>query len=112
MSRPPFVPTEEQRRTVKTFSAYGIKQEAIARVLRMRSLKTLKKHFGEELELGDIEAVAQVAQTDFQMAKSGKFPVSTINFLNKRRRWLVDPDLDARPVVAPEFVVVVEKKAA
>ena len=74
MARPKFVPTDEQRRTVKSLSAYGIKQEGIARVLRFRSPKTLKKHFREELSLGEIEAVAQVAQTHYQMAKSGKYP--------------------------------------
>ena len=31
MARPKFVPTEEQRRTVKSLAAYGIKQEGIAR---------------------------------------------------------------------------------
>jgi hypothetical protein len=53
MARPTFIPTEEQRRTVKSLSAYGIKQEGIARVLGIRSPKTLKKHFREELILGE-----------------------------------------------------------
>jgi hypothetical protein len=110
MARPKFVPTEEQKRTVKSMSAYGIKQEGIARVLRFRSPKTLRKHFREELTLGEIEAVAQVAQTHYQMARSGKYPASTIHFLDKRRRWLVD-HLETGPVAVPEFVVV-EKEAA
>ena len=110
MARPKFVPTEEQKRTVKSMSAYGIKHEGIARVLRFRSPKTLRKHFGEELILGEIEAVAQVAQAHFQMAKSGKYPASTIHFLEKRRRWMEDPS-EAGPVAAPEFVVM-EKEAA
>ena len=92
-------------------SAYGIKQEGIARVLRFRSPKTLRKHFREELTLGEIEAVAQVAQTHYQMARSGKYPASTIHFLDTRRRWLEDHS-EVGPELAPEFVVVVEKEAA
>jgi hypothetical protein len=112
MARPTFIPTEEQRRTVKSLSAYGIKQEGIARVLGIRSPKTLKKHFREELILGEIEAVAQVAQTHYQMAKSGKHPVSTIRFLDKRQRWLDVQGLETRPAAIPDFVVVLDKKAA
>jgi hypothetical protein len=113
MARPKFVPTEEQRRTVKALAAYGIKQEGIARVVRLRSAKTLRKHFREDLILGEIEAVAQVAQTHFQMAKSGKHPRSTIHFLERRQRWLDVQSLENRPAAAiPDFVVVEDKEAA
>jgi hypothetical protein len=111
MARPNFVATDEQRRTVKSMAAYGIKQEGIARVLHFRSPKTLRKHFSEELILGEIEAVAQVAQTHYQMAKSGKYPASTIHFLEKRRRWM-ENDSATEAVVTPEFVVVIQKEAA
>lgn len=110
MSKPKFVPTEEQRRTVKSMAAYGIKQEGIARVLHFRSPKTLRKHFREELDLGEIEGVAQVAQTHYQMARSGKYPASTIHFLEKRRRWMEESS-ETGPVAVPEFVVM-EKEAA
>jgi hypothetical protein len=112
MARPKFVPTEEQRRTVKSLAAYGIKQEGIAHVLGLRSLKTLRKHFREDLTLGEIEGVAQVAQTHYQMAKSGKHAVSTIHFLEKRQRWLEVQTTETRPAAIPDFVVVLEKKAA
>lgn len=112
MARPKFVPTEEQRRTVKSLSAYGIKQEGIARVLHLRSPKTLRKHFPEELILGAIEAVAQVSQTHYQMAKSGKHPASTMHFLDKRQRWLDVQIAETRPAAIPDFVVVLDKKAA
>jgi hypothetical protein len=110
MSKPKFVPTEEQRHTVKSMAAYGIKQEGIARVLRFRSPKTLRKHFREELDLGEIEGVAQVAQTHYQMARSGKYPASTIHFLEKRRRWMEEPS-ETGPAAVLEFVVM-EKEAA
>ena len=50
MSRPKFVPTEEQRRTAKSLAAFGLNQEAIAHMLELRSPKTLRKHFLKELE--------------------------------------------------------------
>jgi len=112
MARPQFKPTEEQRRTVKSLSAFGIKHEGIARVLGLRSPKTLRKHFREELTLGEIEGVAQVSQTHYQMAKSGKHAASTIHFLEKHPRWLDVQNIENQPVVAPDFVVVLEKKAA
>ena len=112
MARPKFIPTEEQRRTVKSLSAYGIKHEGIARMIGLRSPKTLRKHFREELTLGAIEAVAQVAQTHYQMAKSGKYPVSTIHYIDKHQRWLEAQTLEAAPAAIPEFLVVLEKKVA
>jgi hypothetical protein len=98
MSRPKFEPTEEQRLMVKSLSAYGIKQEAIARRVGLRSTKSLRKHFRDELDLGAIEAVAQVSQVLYQMARSGKHPAATIHFLTTRTRLL---DLGVRPVDDP-----------
>jgi len=63
MSRPRFIPTDEQRRTVKLMSAYGIKQEEIATMVGLRSTKSLRKHFRRELDRGAIEATAQLVRT-------------------------------------------------
>jgi hypothetical protein len=46
------------------------------------------------------------------MAKSGKYPVSTIHFLEKRQRWLDVQDLETRPAAVPDFIVSFEKEAA
>jgi hypothetical protein len=70
MARPSFARTEERRRFVKSMAAYGIRQEDMAVVLGLRSVKTLRKHFSKELERGRIEANCQVAQTLFDMATS------------------------------------------
>ncbi len=111
MSRPKFVPTEEQRRTAKSLAAFGLNQEAIAHMLEC-SPKTLRKHFLKELELGDIEAVAQVAQAHYKMAKSEKDPRSTNYFLEKRQRWLNVQSVEKRPAATPDFVVMQDKEAA
>jgi hypothetical protein len=112
MARPKFVPTKEQRLTVKSLSAYGIKQEGIARMVGLRSPKTLRKHFPQEIILGAIEAAAQVSQTYYQMAKSGKHPAATIHWLDTRKHWLDFQSLETRPAATPDFVVAVEKEAA
>jgi hypothetical protein len=96
---------------VKSLAAYAIKHEGIARMIGLRSVKTLRKHFREELVLGLFEAVAQVCQTHYQMARSGKHAACTIDFLNRRARYL-DVHMETEPAATPDFVVTVEKKAA
>jgi len=63
MPRPKLNPTEEQRRKVKILSACGTPHEKIAEAMGIRSPKTLRKHFREELDLGALEANAKVAST-------------------------------------------------
>jgi hypothetical protein len=63
MARPRFIPTAEQRRIVRSMAAYGIRQEEIARYVGLRSDKTLRNHFREELDRAAPEANAQVAQS-------------------------------------------------
>jgi hypothetical protein len=60
MPRPKLNPTDEQRQLAKHLSAVGIPQEKIALKLAIRSPKTLRKHFRNELDLGAIEADANV----------------------------------------------------
>jgi hypothetical protein len=112
MARPKFVPTEFQRRTVKSLTAIGINHEGIARLVGLRSPKTLRKHFREELILGEIEGVAQIAQTLYNIAKSGKDSRTTIHFLERRQRWLNVQSLENRPAAIPDFVVMQDKEAA
>jgi hypothetical protein len=112
MPRPKFKPTEEQRRMVKSMSAYGVRQEDIGKVVGLRSPKTLRKHFREELTQGSINAVARVGQTLYQMATSGKHVVATIFFLKSRGGWRDVSTKEAPPAVIPDFVVALEKKAA
>ncbi len=109
MARPQFVPTDEQRNIVKALSAYGMKQEGIILMLHLRSTKTLRKYFREELLLGDIEGVAQVAKTHQQMAKSGKHPTVTIDFMKRRPRWLETPPSETLPAADRDFVIIIDK---
>ena len=77
MPRPSFKPTAEQRKTVKSLAAIGLRQEQIATFIGIRSTKTLRKHLRKELSRGEAEATASVAAAAYQMAQSGKYPAMT-----------------------------------
>jgi hypothetical protein len=106
MPRPKLKPTQEQRSQVKSFAAFGIPHEDIAKVIGIKSPKTLRKHFRQELDLGAIEANARVAQALIKMATSGKCPAATIFFLKSRARWTEQPAPEPALIRLPDFVVV------
>jgi hypothetical protein len=111
MPRARLKPTDEQRNRVKSLSAYGTEPEDIARFLHI-SEATLLKYYGEELFRGRFEANAKVGQALLQMATSGEMPAATIFYSKPRLGWRESQSADARPAAAPDFVVVLEKKAA
>lgn len=86
MGAPPFSPTDEQRRTVRAMSGFGIPQADIATLLDIDD-KTLRKHFRRELDRGSIEATVKVAQTLFQMATSGQNTAAAIFWMKARAGW-------------------------
>src|SRR5580704_12467723 len=105
MARPRFVPDAEQGRKVRAMAALGIRQEEIALILGLRSPKTLRRHFREELDRAAPEANARVAQTLFQQATSGNNTTATIFWLKSRAGWHEHPVSTPRPVELPPFLV-------
>lgn len=87
MPRPKLIPTDEQRRKVRSMAAVGMPHDEIALLLNIRSPKTLRKYFRPELDRGATEANAAVAGTLFQMAKSGQCPPATFFWLKCRAGW-------------------------
>lgn len=83
-------PTEEERRTVKALSGYGVPQEDIAIHMDMDA-KTLRKHYRRELDRGTIEANAKVAQTLFTMATVDKNVAAAIFWMKARAGWREKP---------------------
>src|SRR5690242_17588096 len=81
-----FIPTEQQRRTVRALAQYGIPQPDIAKVIEI-SPATLRLHFRAELDRAAIEANAKVAAVLFEMATSGQHPAATFFWLKCRARW-------------------------
>lgn len=86
MAPPRYVPTDEQRRTVKTMAAYGIPQEAIAKVVRC-SEPTLRRSFRAELDTAVHEANARVAQCLYQQATTPGNVAASIFWLKARAGW-------------------------
>ena len=82
----PYRPTEEQRRTVRAMSGYGIPQEDIATFFDIDA-KTLRKHFRNEIDKGSIEATSKVAQSLFRMATEGKNVAAAIFWMKARAGW-------------------------
>jgi hypothetical protein len=112
MPRPIFTPTAEQRALVKSMAGLGTPHEDIARKIGIRSPKTLRKHFRDELDLGSTEAIYNVARTAYQMAISGDYPAMTIFFLKTRARWRERPAFEPASVPLPPFVVARESEGS
>jgi hypothetical protein len=93
--RPAYTPTEKDRATVKTMSAFGIPDYEIARVLSVDP-KTLRKHFWTELEVGHVEANAKVAASLFKKATGDgrEAVVAAIFWLKCRAGWRERPATD------------------
>ncbi|MBI0539493.1 hypothetical protein D9599_28670 [Roseomonas sp. KE2513] len=81
-----YVPTEEQRRTVRVMAGAGIPQPDIVTLLEIDP-KTLRLHFRRELDRGSVEATVKVAQTLFQMATSGQNTAASIFWMKARAGW-------------------------
>ena len=104
MGRPRFEPTAEQRKMVKTLAGYGILQEEIAKKLGITP-KTLRLRFREELDLGATEANAQVVQSLYKMALSGRCPAAAIFWLKNRAGWKENGRMGRETQPSEPFVV-------
>jgi hypothetical protein len=81
-----FQPTDEQRKLVKSLSALGLCQNEICHMVRLRSPKTLRKHFRQELASGMAEANTAVARVAYEMAHSGRYPAMTFFWAKCQRK--------------------------
>ena len=89
MGRRAHQPDPALRRQVEAMAAYGIPETDISRVMRVDP-KTLRKHYREELDLGESKANAQVAGFLFSAAKNGNV-TAQIFWLKTRARWRETP---------------------
>jgi hypothetical protein len=94
-----FEPTEDQRRTVRALSGYGVPQDGIAIHIGIDP-KTLRKHFRDELDRGSVEATAKVAQSLFRMATEGNNVAAAIFWMKARAGWREKQEIEfsARPL--------------
>lgn len=81
-------PTEKDRKQVYTLAGMGVRHEDIARVMGI-SKPTLLKYYRDEVERGDIEANAKVAEALYKKATgNGQGSVTAAIFwLKTRARW-------------------------
>src|SRR5579863_10333230 len=112
MARPRFVPKPDDYKKVRSLAALGVPHEDIAPMVGLRSAKTLRRHFREDLDLGGPEANARVAQSLFQQATSGKNTAASIFWMKTRSGWREPIAVAPRTMELPPFVVTGEKEAA
>jgi hypothetical protein len=93
---------------VKTMTAMGAKQEDVAARIGVRSPKTLRKHFRNELDQGGSEANMTIAQALYKKAKDGDVKAA-IFWLRCRAGWRDRADFDRPVVVPPPFIVTLAK---
>lgn len=85
--RPPFVPTDDERKQVEALSGYGLPQDQIAILIRGGiGLDTLREHFATELVSGKAKANGQVGKTLFQKAMGGD-TAAMIWWSKAQMRW-------------------------
>lgn len=114
VGRPPFVPTEADRRTVMTLAGLGLRQEEISQLVvnpktnRPIDEKTLRIHFEIELATGPPKANAKVAESLYRKAiGDGHQSVAAAIFWAKtrmgwRERTEVSVDIKSGVLVAPQ----------
>jgi hypothetical protein len=103
MPRPKLKPTDEQRLLVKKLAAVGTPHEEIACMVKIRSPKTLRKHFREELDRGTAEANAKVAGALFDNAMKGDTNAQKF-WLQSRAGW--GRSSFQRPAIQPPPFIV------
>jgi len=89
MGRRAHQPDPAQRKQVQTLAAYGVPETDISRVVGIDP-KTLRKHYRDELDLGETRANAQVAGFLFKAASNGNV-TAQIFWLKTRARWKETP---------------------
>jgi len=128
MGRKAHRPDPTSRRQVEAMAGYGVPELAIARVIAIDA-KTLRKHYREELDTGQIKATAKVAESLFRKATSdgSQSVTAAIFWLKTRGGWretpqshqlavtdltkLSDADLE-RIIGTPEIAIADETPAA
>ena len=98
MGRRAHRPDPAQRRQVEAMAAYGVPEVDVARVLAIDP-KTLRKHYREELDTGQIKATAKVAESLFRKAlgDGSQSVTAAIFWLKTRGGWKESQPQDVAP---------------
>lgn len=102
MARKSHDPTDIQRREVSAYAAVGTPHHSIAKLVGL-SIKTLLKHYRDELDTGKARANAQVGKTLFQQAIGGN-TTAAIFWMKAQAGWTDRLQIDGQMEVT-QFVV-------
>ena len=88
MARPAHQPDPASRRQVEAMAAYGVPEADVAKVIGVDP-KTLRKHYREELDTGQIKANSRVAESLYRKAvgDGSQSVTAAIFWLKTRARW-------------------------
>jgi hypothetical protein len=88
MGRPKYQPTDKERAQMRTLTAMGIPHLDIGRIVGITA-PTLRKYFRHELDTGQSEANAKVAQSLFKQATDPRSPnvAAAIFWMKARAGW-------------------------
>ncbi len=95
MARPPFKATPALRDRVRSCAAVGLTHDDIAKLIGC-SPKTLRLHFREELDRGEIEAKVNIMGKLYQIAMGGSL-AAIMFWLRVRAGWRDSPPPAFRP---------------
>ena len=92
MGRRAHKPNPFHRRQVEAMAGYGVPELSIPRVVGIDA-KTLRKHYREELDTGQIKATAKVAESLFRKATTdgAQSVTAAIFWLKTRGGWRESP---------------------
>jgi hypothetical protein len=97
-------PTDKERGLVKSMAAFGIAQEDIAKQIGIKSPKTLRKYFRQELDRGAAEANYTVAAALYKRAKKGNVDAAKF-WLKSRAGWREYPSFTPAAASPPPCIV-------
>ena len=87
--RPPYQPTDKDRRVVEMMAGWAMPEDRIAKVIGIDP-KTLRKHFAQELDVGHAKLEAQLAQNLLRIAQGQdrQSLIATMFALKTRFGWV------------------------
>jgi len=91
-TKPPHAPTDAQRQTVQLHTTVGTTQAVISQLLGI-DLKTLRKHYREELDLSKAKSNATIGGALFNKAKGGD-TTAMIFWMKTQAGWREKTDVN------------------
>ena len=95
-----YVPTEQARKMVRQLAMLGVPQTDIAKKIGIDT-KTLRTHYREDLDAGDVEAFASVAGALWHNAVKCNNVVAQIFWMKARHGWIDRREVNHNHTVGP-----------